>query len=191
MVNFLIFGPPGSGKGTQSELLSEKYELIHLSTGDMLREETAAGTDLGQRVEKIMKNGELVPDEVVIEMITTRIEANPGAAGFLFDGFPRTVKQAIALDEMLAQKSTPIETMLVLDVEHDELVKRLLKRAEVSGRCDDMDPSVIENRICVYREKTEPVARYYNDKGRYDQIEGMGEIADIFARLCKVVDKYV
>ena len=92
---------------------------------------------------------------------------------------------------MLAQKSTPIETMLVLDVEHDELVKRLLKRAEVSGRSDDMDPSVIENRICVYREKTEPVARYYNDKGRYDQIEGMGEIADIFARLCKVVDKYV
>ena len=191
MVNFLIFGPPGSGKGTQSELLAEKYKLIHLSTGDMLREEIASGTDLGKRVEKIMSNGELVPDEVVIEMIAARIDAKPDAAGFLFDGFPRTVKQAVALDNMLEQRSSPIATMLVLEVEHKELVKRLLARAEISGRSDDMDPDVIENRIAVYSEKTEPVASYYFDKGRYNAIKGMGEIPDIFEGLCRVVDKYI
>ncbi|MEE4115185.1 MAG: adenylate kinase [Marinilabiliaceae bacterium] len=191
MANFLIFGPPGSGKGTQSELLSEKYNLVHLSTGDMLREEIASVTSLGQRVESIMSKGELVPDEVVIEMIGSRIEANTGASGFLFDGFPRTVEQAIALDEMLAQKSTPVATMLVLEVEHDELVKRLLKRAEVSGRTDDMDTDIIKNRIAVYSEKTAPVASYYNNKGTFDSVPGMGDISDIFARLCKVVDKYI
>lgn len=191
MANFLIFGPPGSGKGTQSELLSEKYNLVHLSTGDMLREEIASGTSLGQRVESIMSKGELVPDEVVIEMIGSRIEANTGASGFLFDGFPRTVEQARALDEMLAQKSTPVATMLVLEVEHDELVKRLLKRAEVSGRTDDMDQDIIKNRIAVYSEKTAPVASYYNNKGTFDSVPGMGDISDIFARLCKVVDKYI
>jgi adenylate kinase len=191
MANFLIFGPPGSGKGTQSELLSEKYNLVHLSTGDMLREEIASGTSLGQRVESIMSKGELVPDEVVIEMIGSRIEANTGASGFLFDGFPRTVEQARALDEMLAQKSTPVATMLVLEVEHDELVKRLLNRAEVSGRTDDMDQDIIKNRIAVYSEKTAPVASYYNNKGTFDSVPGMGDISDIFARLCKVVDKYI
>lgn len=191
MANFLIFGPPGSGKGTQSELLSEKYNLVHLSTGDMLREEIASGTSLGQRVESIMSKGELVPDEVVIEMIGSRIEANTGASGFLFDGFPRTVEQARALDEMLAQKSTPVATMLVLEVEHDELVKRLLNRAEVSGRTDDMDQDIIKNRIAVYSEKTSPVASYYNKKGTFDSVPGMGDIGDIFARLCKVVDKYI
>lgn len=191
MANFLIFGPPGSGKGTQSEHLSEKFKLVHLSTGDMLREETSSGSELGIRLEKIMKHGELVPDEVVIEMIANRIDSNPEAAGFLFDGFPRTCEQAIALDNMLEEKSSPIATMLVLEVEHDELVKRLLARSEVSGRSDDRDESVIENRISVYKQKTEPVANHYIAKGKYDAVEGMGEIEDIFSRLSTVVDKYI
>lgn len=191
MVNFLIFGPPGSGKGTQSEKLSEKYKLMHLSTGDMLREETSSGSELGKRVEDIMKKGELVPDKIVIEMIAKRIDNNPGVTGFLFDGFPRTCDQANALDRMLAQKGTEIATMLVLEVEHEELVKRLLARAELSGRSDDRDVSVIENRIEVYKQKTEPVARHYGDKSKLEPVQGMGKIDDIFVRLSKVVDKYI
>ncbi len=191
MANFLIFGPPGSGKGTQSELLSEKYNLVHLSTGDMLREETASGSEIGIRLENIMKSGELVPDEVVIEMIANRIDAKPEAFGFLFDGFPRTCEQALALDSMLKEKSTSIATMLVLEVEHKELVRRLLGRAEVSGRSDDMNKSVIENRISVYEQKTAPVAEHYKEKDTFDTVTGMGEISDIFERLCNVVEKYI
>jgi len=188
MNNFLIFGPPGSGKGTQSVKLAEEYNLIHLSTGDMLREEVAAKTDLGIKVEGIMKRGELVSDEIVIQMISQRIDSNPGAEGFIFDGFPRTVDQAKALDEALAEKNTSICKMLVLEVEHDELVKRLILRADVSGRPDDKDEKVIENRIKVYREKTEPVLNYYKDHGKYLPVKGMGDIDDIFQRLCKVMD---
>lgn len=191
MVNFLIFGPPGSGKGTQSEKLSEKYNLIHLSTGDMLREETSSGSSLGKRVETIMKEGELVPDEIVIEMIANRVDNNPGATGFLFDGFPRTCDQALALDSMLAEKGTEITKMLILEVEHDELVKRLLTRAKLSGRSDDGNIAVIENRIEVYKQKTEPVARYYAEKSKLDSVYGMGEIEDIFSRLSEVVNNYI
>ena len=188
MNNFLIFGPPGSGKGTQSVKLAEEYNLIHLSTGDMLREEVAAKTDLGIKVEGIMKRGELVSDEIVIQMISQRIDTNPGAGGFIFDGFPRTVDQAKALDEALEEKNTSICKMLVLEVEHDELVKRLILRADVSGRPDDKDEKVIENRIKVYREKTEPVLNYYKDHGKYLPVKGMGDIDEIFQRLCKVMD---
>ncbi|MBS0010109.1 MAG: adenylate kinase, partial [Bacteroidales bacterium] len=160
MTNFLIFGPPGSGKGTQSLKLASKYNLIHLSTGDMLREEVASHTELGKEVEGIMQRGELVPDEIVIQMISSRVDSKPDAEGFIFDGFPRTVAQAEALDRALEDKNTSICKMLVLEVEHDELVKRLLLRAEDSGRPDDKDEGVIENRIRVYREKTEPVMNY-------------------------------
>ena len=191
MTNFLIFGPPGSGKGTQSEKLSEKYNLVHLSTGDMLREEIAAGTPLGKKVEEIMSNGDLVPDDVVIDMISGKIDRSSKASGFLFDGFPRTCDQALALDRMLEEKKTSIATMLCLEVEHEELVRRLLSRAEVSGRSDDMDVEIIENRIAVYGEKTEPVAHYYSKKGKYDRVEGMGTVNEIFDRLCKVVDGYI
>ena len=188
MTNFLIFGPPGSGKGTQSVKIAEKYSLIHLSTGDMLREEVNSGSELGNRVADLMKNGELVPDEVVIEMIANRVDSNPSAAGFIFDGFPRTVDQAVALDEMLESRKTSICNMLVLEVEHGELVKRLLARAEVSGRAGDQNVDVVENRIAVYKEKTEPVISYYRDAGKYTPVNGMGAIDDIFGRLCGSIE---
>jgi adenylate kinase len=191
MVNFLIFGPPGSGKGTQSVKLAEKFRLVHLSTGDMLRAEIASGTDLGKRMSTIMSKGELVPDEVVIEMIAFKIDSTKGFAGFLFDGFPRTVAQTVALEKMLNDRSMKIDQMLVLDVDHDELVKRLIARAEQSGRPDDKDPAVIENRIDVYKSKTEPIINYCRGKGIYKPVNGMGSIDDIFARLAEQMKKLV
>jgi adenylate kinase len=191
MVNFLIFGPPGSGKGTQSVRLAEKFNLLHLSTGDMLRAEITAGTELGKKMSLIMTKGELVPDEVVIEMIAYKIDHSKGTAGFLFDGFPRTVAQTVSLEKMLNNRGMKIDQMLVLDVDHDELVKRLIARAELSGRPDDKDPAVIENRIDVYKEKTEPIIEYCNKKGLYQPVNGMGTIDDIFKRLSDYMKKLV
>jgi len=191
MVNFLIFGPPGSGKGTQSVRLAEKFNLLHLSTGDMLRAEITAGTELGKKMSLIMSKGELVPDEVVIEMIAYNIDHSKGTAGFLFDGFPRTVAQTISLEKMLNDRGMKIDQMLVLDVDHNELVKRLIARAELSGRPDDKDPVVIENRIDVYKEKTEPIINYCSKKGLYQPVNGMGSIDDIFTRLCDYMKKLV
>lgn len=190
MVNFLIFGPPGSGKGTQSVKLAEKFNLAHLSTGDMLRAEIAAGTDLGKRMSAIMSKGELVPDEVVIELIAAKIDSTKGRAGFLFDGFPRTVEQTIELEKMLNERGMQIDSMLVLEVDHDELVKRLVTRAELSGRPDDKDPAVIENRIDVYKAKTEPIIDYCRKKGIYQPVNGMGTIEEIFGRLSEYVIKF-
>ncbi len=190
MVNFLIFGPPGSGKGTQSVKLAEKFNLLHLSTGDMLRAEIAAGTEIGKKMSAIMAKGELVPDEVVIDMIASKIDSAKGYAGFLYDGFPRTIAQTIALEKMLNDRGMKIDCMLVLEVDHDELVKRLLLRAEQAGRPDDRDPSVIENRIDVYREKTEPIINYCKEKGIYRPVNGVGSIDDIFQRLSQVMSKY-
>ena len=191
MVNFLIFGPPGSGKGTQSVRLAEKFNLLHLSTGDMLRAEITAGTELGKKMSLIMSKGELVPDEVVIEMIAHKIDNSKGSAGFLFDGFPRTVAQTVSLEKMLNDRGMKIDQMLVLDVDHDELVKRLIARAELSGRPDDKDPAVIENRIDVYKDKTEPIINYCNQKGLYQPVNGMGTIDDIFKRLSEYMKKLV
>ena len=191
MVNFLIFGPPGSGKGTQSVRLAEKFNLLHLSTGDMLRAEITAGTELGKKMSQIMSKGELVPDEVVIEMIAHKIDTSKGTAGFLFDGFPRTVAQTVSLEKMLNERGMKIDQMLVLDVDHDELVKRLIARAELSGRPDDKDPAVIENRIDVYKEKTEPIIEYCRKKGIYQPVKGMGTIDDIFGRLSEKMEKFV
>jgi adenylate kinase len=189
MVNFLIFGPPGSGKGTQSVRLAEKFNLTHLSTGDMLRAEIAAGSELGKKMSAIMSKGELVPDEVVIEMIAKKIDSTKGSAGFLFDGFPRTVDQTVALEEMLKKRKMRINSMLVLEVDHAELVKRLTLRAEQSGRPDDKDPRVIENRIDVYKEKTEPIINYCRQRGIYQPVDGMGSIEDIFGRLSGFMKK--
>ncbi len=191
MVNFLIFGPPGSGKGTQSVRLAEKFNLMHLSTGDMLRAEIATGTELGKKMSSIMSKGELVPDEVVIEMIAARIDSTKNRAGFLFDGFPRTVAQTVELEKMLNKRSMKIDSMLVLDVNHEELVKRLILRADQSGRPDDCDKAVIENRIRVYQEKTEPIIEYCREKGIYQPVNGMGTIEDIFDRLAGFMKKFL
>jgi len=190
MVNFLIFGPPGSGKGTQSVKLAEKFNLKHLSTGDMLRAEIAAGTELGKKMSSIMSRGELVPDEVVIEMIANKIDSTKNVAGFLFDGFPRTVAQTEELEKMLNERGMKIDSMLVLDVDHDELVKRLILRADLSGRPDDKDPAVIENRIDVYRSKTEPIIDYCRQRGIYQPVNGVGSIDEIFDRLCEFMVEY-
>ena len=191
MVNFLIFGPPGSGKGTQSVRLAEKFNLLHLSTGDMLRAEIKAGTELGGKMSLIMSKGELVPDEVVIEMIAYKIDHSKGMAGFLFDGFPRIVAQTVSLENMLNERGMKIDQMLVLDVDHDELVKRLIARAKLSGRPDDCNSEVIENRIDVYKEKTEPIVKYCSQKGLYQPVNGMGSIDDIFKRLSEKMKRFV
>jgi adenylate kinase len=188
MLNFLIFGPPGSGKGTQSEHLAEKYNLLHLSTGDMLRAEIESGTDLGSRVKGMMSRGELVPDEVVIEMIASRIDGEKVKSGFLYDGFPRTVEQAVALEKMLESRGMKINAMLALDVEHEELIRRLMGRGELSGRADDRNIEVIENRIDVYRSKTEPLADYFRERKTYVAVDGMGSVEAIFERLCKAIE---
>lgn len=189
MTNFLLFGPPGSGKGTQSVRLAAEFNLIHLSTGDMLRQAIVDATELGKKVSGMMEKGELVPDELVIAMISEKIDSNPETIGFIFDGFPRTVAQAVALDETLAEKKTTICRMLVLEVEHDELVKRLLARAEESGRPDDKDEDVVENRIRVYKEKTEPVINYYKKQDKYSPVNGMGSIEEVFSRLSNMFEK--
>lgn len=189
MLNIVLFGPPGSGKGTQSATLIEKYNLVHLSTGDILRGEIAAQTPLGLEAKKKMDKGELVPDEVVIGMIGNKLEANAKAEGFIFDGFPRTTAQAEALDNLLKEKGTAITIMLALEVEKEELVKRLLNRGKDSGRADDQNINVIENRIAVYNKETAIVTDYYKKQNKFEDIYGMGAVSEIFDRLCKAIDK--
>lgn len=191
MINVLMFGPPGSGKGTQSVTLAEKYNFLHLSTGDMLRAELAAGTPLGQKMEAIMASGELVPDEVVIAMIAQKIDSTTGKAGFVFDGFPRTVEQAEALQRMLEERGMKIDLMLVLEVDDAELSARMKKRALVSGRADDADEAVIQNRIAVYRAKTEPVIEFGRKAGISRGVDGVGSIDDIFDRLCRQIETII
>jgi adenylate kinase len=188
MFNLILFGPPGSGKGTQSEKLIAKYGLKHLSTGDILRSEIANQTPLGIEAKKIMDKGQLVPDEVVIGMISSALDANPNAKGFLFDGFPRTPAQAEALDKLLELKKTSIAAMLALNVSEEELVKRLMKRGETSGRSDDTNESVIRARIAEYRNKTAIVADYYDKFDKVVNVKGEGGIDDIFAALSKEID---
>jgi adenylate kinase len=191
MINVLMFGPPGSGKGTQSVTLAEKYNMLHLSTGDMLRAELAAGTELGRKMAAIMAAGELVPDDVVIAMIAQKIDSTTGKAGFIFDGFPRTVEQADALQNMLKERGMKIDLMLVLDVNDAELMDRMKKRALVSGRADDADEAVINNRIAVYRAKTEPVIEYGRRAKVSQMVDGIGSIEDIFNRLCKHIETII
>lgn len=172
MKNIILFGPPGSGKGTQAERLVEKYGLLHISTGDLLRSEIQAETALGIEAKKFMDQGELVPDEVVIGMIREKLNQNSDAAGVIFDGFPRTVAQAEALDTLLNDLAAPIQDVIFLEVGDEELASRLKKRAEISGRVDDQDPEVISNRIQVYKDKTAPVADYYHKQDKVRQIDG-------------------
>lgn len=189
MFNIVLFGPPGSGKGTQSEKLIALYGLKHLSTGDLLRSEIAAQTPLGLEAKTLMDKGQLVPDEVVIGMISAALDGNPQARGFLFDGFPRTVAQAEALDKLLELKGTQINIMLALEVNQEELVKRLLNRGLTSGRSDDTNESIIRSRITEYESKTAVVAGYYKKTGKMKSIPGEGSIDEIFARLCAEIDR--
>jgi adenylate kinase len=188
MFNLILFGPPGSGKGTQSEKLISKYGLKHISTGDLLRSEIANQTPLGMEAKKFMDKGELVPDEVVIGMISSVIDHNESAKGFLFDGFPRTAAQAEALDKLLDLKKAPIAVMLALDVTEEELIKRLVKRGETSGRSDDTNETVIRARIQEYHKKTTAVADYYRQFNKVTMIKGEGSIDDIFGSLCRDID---
>lgn len=188
MFNLILFGPPGSGKGTQSEKLIAKYNLKHLSTGDLLRSEITKKTPLGLEAKKFMDHGQLVPDEVVIGMISSALDANPDVVGFLFDGFPRTSKQAEALDDLLELKNLSINIMLALDVSEQELVKRLVKRGETSGRPDDNNEQVIRTRIQEYHKKTSPVADHYKKANKVILIKGEGTVDDIFGSLTKEID---
>jgi adenylate kinase len=189
MFNLVLFGPPGSGKGTQSDKIVEKFGLIHLSTGNLLRQEIAAKTALGLEAQNFMDKGQLVPDAVVIAMITSCIEKNPDAKGFLFDGFPRTIAQAEQLDKTLDWKKTNISQVLALEVDEEELVKRLVKRGETSGRSDDTNEEVIRKRFSVYKEETEPVAQYYAEQDKLERIKGVGTIDDIFETLSSRIKK--
>ena len=188
MFNLILFGPPGSGKGTQSEKLIERYGLKHLSTGDLLRTEISRQTLLGMEARKFMDKGQLVPDEVVIGMISSALDNNPQAKGFLFDGFPRTSEQAKALDNLLEMKNTSIGVMLAMEVSGEELVKRLVKRGETSGRSDDNNEQVIRARITEYHNKTAAVADYYKNFGKVVYVKGEGGIDEIFEALCREID---
>jgi adenylate kinase len=189
MFNIILFGPPGSGKGTQSARLVEKYGLIHLSTGDLLRSEINRQTQLGMEAKAIMDRGELVPDAVVVGMIASAVDSNPGVGGFLFDGFPRTVAQSEALDHLLKEKGTSIGVVLALEVSEEELVKRLLKRGLTSGRSDDNSEEVVRARIVEYHKKTSVVAGYYRQFNKVVDVKGEGTVEEIFSLLCSEIDK--
>lgn len=189
MFNLILFGPPGSGKGTQSEKLVEKYGLVHLSTGNLLREEIAQKTPLGLEAKSFMDKGQLVPDEVVIGMVDSCFDKHKDAKGFLFDGFPRTVAQAVALDKLLELKKTEINTVLALEVSEEELKKRLLTRGQTSGRSDDINEEVIHKRFMVYSNETAPVAEHYKKARKFQSIKGEGTVDQIFESLEESIDK--
>ncbi|OCX51593.1 adenylate kinase [Mucilaginibacter sp. PPCGB 2223] len=188
MLNLVLFGAPGSGKGTQSKKLIDKYQLIHLSTGDLLRSEIAQGTELGLEAKKLMDDGKLVPDAVVNGMISNKLDANKGAKGFIFDGFPRTTAQAEALDQLLASKNESISVMVKLVVDDEELMHRLLLRGKESGRPDDANPEVIKKRLVEYHSKTEIVGEFYKDQNKLQSVNGIGEVDDVFNAIVGVLD---
>ncbi len=190
MLNIVLFGPPGAGKGTQSQKLIAHYNLVHLSTGDLLRAQIAQGTELGLRAKKLMDEGLLVPDDVVIGMIDNALTANKSAAGFIFDGFPRTVPQAESLDRLLAQHQAQIGCMVALEVKEEELVTRLLERGKTSNRPDDQDETKIRRRVTVYNTETAQVAGYYAAQHKFHALNGIGAIDGIFGQICVIVDQH-
>jgi adenylate kinase len=190
MRNIVLFGPPGAGKGTQADKLIEEFKLVHLSTGDLLRNEIKQGTELGNKAKSLIDAGKLVPDDVVVGMIEKRLDGHSNAEGFIFDGFPRTNKQAQALDELLDRKNTEVSGLVALEVPEEELIKRLKERGESLGRSDDKDENVIKDRIQEYEDKTAPLADYYDKQGKYYAISGVGEIEEIFERIKAVVKQF-
>ncbi len=189
MLNIIIFGAPGSGKGTQSQKLIDKYHLMHISTGDILRSEIENRTELGKHAAKFMNRGKLVPDEMVIDILHELFIHKPAKVGYILDGFPRTLEQGKALDSMLSKRNTKINVVLSLEVDNKHLTERLIKRGEVSGRNDDT-PETIKSRLQVYYNQTAPLKEYYAQQGNLSNINGLGTIEDIFSRIEKVVDKH-
>lgn len=187
MLNLVLFGPPGAGKGTQSEKLIAHYGLVHISTGDVFRA-LDPDSELGKLAKSYSDKGDLVPDEVTIKILENEVSKYPNAKGVIYDGFPRTNAQAQALDKFLESKGEAITLMIALDVPEEELKKRLLKRAEVSGRADDADPKIIENRIANYKRQTAPVADFYKAQEKLRLVNGIGTIDEIFGRICEVID---
>lgn len=189
MLNIILFGPPGAGKGTQSEKIINKYNLTHIATGDLFRKHLGEGTELGKLAQKYMDEGNLVPDQVVIGMVDEKLKEGANSNGFIFDGFPRTVPQAQALETLLEEKGESINGMIALDVPEDELKKRIKERGKTSGRADDQDEKKIENRIKVYLDETLPVANYFDQKDKFVKINGVGSIDEIFNNICDQVDR--
>jgi len=189
MFNLVIFGPPGAGKGTQSEKIIDKYKLTHLSTGDLFRKHLGEGTELGKLAQGYMDNGNLVPDEVVIKMVDDKISTTTDTNGFIFDGFPRTVPQAEALDELLSAKGERIDCVISLEVEEEVLWERIRERGKTSGRADDQDKSKFDTRIGAYKNETVPVLQYYHKAGLVSEIEGVGSIDEIFSSIAAAVDQ--
>jgi adenylate kinase len=188
MINIVLFGKPGAGKGTQAEFLKEKYSLKHISTGDVFRYNLKNNTPLGEEARGYMDRGELVPDELTIKMLQDEVDKNPDTAGFLFDGFPRTIAQAEALDAFLTSKGWQVDATVGLEADDEILVQRLLERGKTSGRPDDQDEDKIRTRYQEYNEKTAPLMDYYKGQGKYHAVDGIGEIAEITHRLSSVID---
>ena len=189
MLNIILFGPPGSGKGTQAVKLAEAYGLLHISTGDLFRYEMGNDTPLGKEAKSYISKGELVPDSVTIGMLKNKVNANPDVGGYIFDGFPRTIAQAEALNEFLKEKGEKISGLLSLQVENDEIIQRLLERGKTSGRSDDQDVSIIQNRIDVYESETSPVFDFYANSDQAHKVKGMGSIDDVFGNLKEAIDQ--
>jgi adenylate kinase len=191
MTNIILFGPPGSGKGTQAKMLAEKFNLVHISTGDLFRYELSNDTPLGKLAKSYMEKGELVPDEVTISMLKAKMERHPDAQGFIFDGFPRTIPQADALVELLNESGQQVDQLIALKVGEDEIVQRILLRGQASGRVDDQNEEIIRNRINVYNQETQIVYEYFDAKGNACSINGIGSIEEIFDMLSGVMQQLV
>jgi len=188
MINLVLFGKPGAGKGTQAEFLKSKYQLFHISTGDLFRHHISNKTALGTLAQSYMDQGDLVPDQVTIDMLKDAVESHPQAKGFIFDGFPRTTKQAEALDAFLREKSMQISATLALEADDDVLVERLINRGKTSGRADDQDEQKIRNRFDEYNNKTAPLRAFYEGQGKFHSVDGIGSIDEINQRLTALID---
>ena len=189
MINLILFGPPGSGKGTQAKFLVDKYKLTHISTGDLFRYEIGNNTPLGLKAQSYMDKGELVPDEVTIGMLENKLDQDPNPNGYILDGFPRTIAQSEALDIILKERNTSVTNLIALDVDDDEIVSRLLERGKTSGRPDDANEEVIRIRIDEYNAKTSPVYNFYLKQNKSQKVNGVGSLEEIFERLCQALER--